>query len=142
MKSNFTSLDQHHYKFTPHDVTKWCECFLRYDYSLHSDVEKTVFEIAFYEALCIFGDKLVNLSERTAFVELLNNSFNKSWGYRNFSENLVNKYYVPVQLTRNLLLSKLNLEDWNSTVKRGVTLCGNNLIIDKKVSFLKKCCRT
>ncbi|GLV36072.1 beethoven [Carabus blaptoides fortunei] len=127
IKNSFTVLQQRHYLFSPHDLTKWCTGLKRYNSVLMaspSDSENIMFEILCYEAHRIFSDKLVCEDDRKKVDSIVNKMFQMQWGKSTILSNLKDSYYVPAERFSNnqeiLPLTRLNAEDWINLVKKGI----------------------
>ncbi|XP_074038391.1 dynein cytoplasmic heavy chain beethoven [Leptinotarsa decemlineata] len=150
IRNTFTSIQNKHYIYSPHDVTNWCKAILRYKNSEDKDPESFLQEIVKYEASNIFGNRLVNEGDKEILYRLVNDTLQNHWG-ANFSASSTRRYYVPVENRsgnlRNSELIGLTKEEWRSMVQSGITQCErdgqsldliiNDELLDLTASILK-----
>lgn len=81
--------------------------------------------MASYEALDIFGNKMINESEREALHKIIQLNGKKYWSGK-YKELYKDFYFVPnVELIDKVLnLYKQSIDDWYKIVERGINKCG------------------
>ena len=80
VQRRFTA-DQHtHYIFTPRDLTKWTQSFLRYGLQ-ESTEETSLLEVFAYEARRLLRDRLVGSKHQEMFDALLATILREEWSF-------------------------------------------------------------
>ncbi|KAG5876642.1 hypothetical protein JTB14_012987 [Gonioctena quinquepunctata] len=124
IRNTFAALQNKQYTFSPHDVTHWCEALLRYKNAENMEAEPFLLEAIRYEAFNIFGNRLVNESDRGNLHKIVNETIHNQWG---LAASTTKYYYVPVgphsDDSRNQELVRLTGDEWTSMVRSGITLC-------------------
>lgn len=109
-------------------------------------------QILSYESFRIFSDKLINEDDRKKFETILNKIFQLQWGKTTVLSNLKDVYFVPSEQYNNkqdtVALSRLNSEDWGSSIKKGIQYFGreghtlNLLIIPELLNLVSAISRS
>ena len=80
VQHHFTA-DQHaHYLFTPRDLTKWTQSFLRYSLQ-EAPEESSLLEVFAYEARRLLRDRLVGSKHQEMFDALLATVMREEWSF-------------------------------------------------------------
>lgn len=77
-----------------------------------------------YEALRLFGDKLVSLEEYNRLCNIINETVQSNWNKSHIVQSLENYFFVPQQHSKNPLLEKLSKAEWTAMVQLGIHQCG------------------
>lgn len=129
VRDNFTILQQQHYSFSPHVLTKWCSSISRYKMLTEvDDSENGLFEIICYEARRLFSDRLVNDDDRTKFEAIIGKILQLKWGKSVIIHNLKGIFHVPTDgyngANEIVPLIRLNTEEWINMVQKGIAYFG------------------
>lgn len=84
-----------------------------------------VLQVISYEALNIFGNKLVDISDRTHLQNIINSSGRTFWGgkYKDYKNDFV---FVPNEQLSDKVskLNKVSMDEWKDIVKMSINKCG------------------
>nr|CAI5869002.1 unnamed protein product [Callosobruchus analis] len=113
-------MNKKHYTFSPHDLTEWCNSITRYSNNGADDLEPFLLECVAYEALGIFGHKLVDKQEYDALCSIINETLQSHWGGSDYIKKLTGVFYIPTDQSSNLCA--LKEKDWSDMVQNGIII--------------------
>ncbi|XP_044749353.1 cytoplasmic dynein 2 heavy chain 1 [Coccinella septempunctata] len=123
IRETFTNVQQKHYSFDTHDLKRWCSSILRYRMEQNEDTDENfIVRIFYYEAIKLFGEKLVNENSFNKFREILNVNFRKAYDFSSILKNFNQHVHVPLpqfSKSRSKSLSILSVDEWTSIVEKG-----------------------
>ncbi|XP_060532310.1 cytoplasmic dynein 2 heavy chain 1 isoform X2 [Cylas formicarius] len=123
IRNYISTLRPKHYAINPHDLTRWCDGLIRYKNNGDTEQEQFMIEITCYEAFNVFSHNFVEQFHREKFCSILEECFNP-WNVsviiRDISLN--NFFYVSMEPSIASSLKKLDKDDWQSMVDRGLHL--------------------
>lgn len=127
MRDKHSTSSQHHYRFTPRDITSWISGLSRYDLKSES-----VVEVLAYECQRIFRDRLSSNKDVSQFDTLLASMLKSTWrvpldqGFGLPRESSTQDREVFCNLDKSSAsgscLQRLRLADLQGMVERGITL--------------------